>query len=55
MKIRLHLNEDIAYRFSVHCRTVSRNFNKVLDVMAAKLSHLIKWPDRDTRQKNYAN
>ena len=49
MKIRLHLyDEDLAYRFSVHRTTVSRNFHRVLDVMAAKTSHLIKWPDRDT-------
>ena len=37
MKIRLNLfDEDIAYRFSVHHTTVSRNFHKVLDVMAAR-------------------
>ena len=43
MKIRLNLfDEDIAYRFSVHRTTVSRNFHKVLDVMAARTGHLIK-------------
>lgn len=46
MFLRLNLfDEDIGYRFSVHRTTVSRNFHKVLDV---KLSHLIKWPDRET-------
>ena len=49
MKLRLNLfDEDIGYCFSVHCTTVSRNFHKVLDVMDVKLSHLIKWPDRET-------
>ena len=47
--MRLNLfDEDIGYRFSVHRTTVSRNFHKVLDVMDVKLSHLIKWPDRET-------
>lgn len=49
MKLRLNLfDEDIGYRFCVHRTTVSRNFHKVLDVMDVKLSHLIKWPDRET-------
>ena len=49
MKLRLNLfDEDIGYRFSVHRTTVSRNFHKVLDVMDTKLSHLIKWPGRQT-------
>ena len=48
MKLRLNLfDEDIGYRFSAHRTTVSRNFHKVLDVMDVKLSHLIKWPDRE--------
>ena len=48
MKIRLNLfDEDIALRFSVHRSTVSRNFYKVLEVMAVKTAHLIKWPDRE--------
>ena len=49
IKLRLNLfDEDIGYRFGVHRTTVSRNFHKVLDVMDVKLSHLIKWPDRET-------
>ena len=48
LKIRLGLyDEDIGDRFGIHPSTVSRNF-RVLDVMAIKTSHLIKWPDRDT-------
>ncbi len=51
LKIRLNLyDEDIADRFNVHPSTVSRNFHRVLDVMAIKTAHLIKWPDRDTLQ-----
>ena len=47
--IRLNLyEEDITYRFDVHHTTVSRCFYRVLDVMHAKLSHLIKWPERET-------
>ncbi len=49
LKIRLGLyDEDIADRFGVHPSTVSRNFHRVLDVMAIKTAHLIKWPDRET-------
>ncbi len=49
MKLRLNLfEEDIGYRFGVHPSTVSRNFHRVLDVVAARTTHLIKWPDRDT-------
>ena len=49
IKLRFNLfDEDIGYCFSVHRTTVSRNFHKVLDVMDVKLSHLIKWPDRET-------
>lgn len=49
LKIRLGLyDEDIADCFGVHPSTVSRNFHRVLDVMAIKTAHLIKWPDRET-------
>ena len=45
-KLRLNLfDEDSACRFGVH---QSRNFHCVLDVLAVKTAHLIKWPDRDT-------
>lgn len=49
LKIRLNLfDEDIGDRFGVHKSTVSRNFHRVLDVMAVKTAHLLKWPDRET-------
>ena len=49
VKLRLNLfDEDIAARFGVHQSTVSRNFHKLLDVMAVKTAFLIKWPDRLT-------
>ena len=49
MKLRLNLmDEDLAFRFGVHCSTVSRYFHQVLDVMAVKTAPFIKWPDRDT-------
>ena len=52
MKVRLNLfEEDLAFRFGVHKSTVSRSFHKVLDVMAVRTAHLIKWPDRDTLQE----
>ncbi len=54
MKLRLNLmDEDIAFRFGVHQSTVSRNFHKILDIMNARLTHLIKWPDRETFVKLY--
>ena len=47
MKLRLNLfDDDLAYRFGVHHSTVSRNFHRVLDVMAVRTEHLIKWPER---------
>ncbi len=50
LKIGLGLyDEDIADRFGVHPpSTVSKNFHRVLDVVATKTAHLIKWPDRET-------
>ena len=52
MKIRLGLyNEDLAYRFGVHKSTVTRCFHAVLEVAAARLHYLIKWPDRETLRK----
>jgi len=48
LKLRLNLfDEDIGYRFGVHPSTVSRNFHRILDVAATKMSFLIKWPERD--------
>ena len=51
LKIRLNLfDEDIGDRFGVH----KRNFHHVLDIMAVKTAHLIKWPDRETLQQTMA-
>ena len=52
MRLRLNLgNRDLGYRFGVHESTVSRYFNKWVDVLAVKLAVFIKWPDRDELQK----
>ena len=52
LKIRLNLfDEDIGDRFGIHKSTVSRNFHRVLDIMAVKTAHLIKWPDGETLQQ----
>jgi len=43
--MKLHLNlmdEDLAFRFGVHCSTISRYFHQVLDVMAVKTAPFIK-------------
>ena len=42
VKIRLNLaNRDIGYRFMIHHSTVSKIYNRVLDVMSERLGHLI--------------
>ena len=47
VKIRLNLaNQDLAYRFQIHQGTVSKIYNRVLDVMAARLGPFIHWPSR---------
>ncbi len=52
MRLRLNLAcQDLAYRFKVHCSTISRNFHFVLDILYAELKPLILWPDRDTLRK----
>ena len=48
MKMRLNLgDQDLGYRFGVHQSTISRYFNKVLDVMYTRLQPLIKWPGKE--------
>ena len=48
MKLRLNLTEcDLGYRFNISQPSVSRIFNKWLDVFHARLSWLIRWPGRD--------
>ena len=52
MRLRLNLAcQDLAYRFKVHCSTISRNFHFVLDILYTELKPLILWPDRDTLRK----
>jgi len=47
MKLRLNLgDQDLAYRFQIGQATVSRYFNRWLDVLYLSLSFLIKWPER---------
>ena len=52
MKLRLNLgDQDLAYRFGIHQSTVSRYFNKWLDVLYKKLSVFVCWPERDQLMK----
>lgn len=54
IKIRPNLfDEDIGYRFSVHHASVSKNFPKVLDVMAVKTSQMTwsRYPTRNHASK----
>ena len=52
MKLRLNLgDQDLAYRFQVTQSTVSRYFNRWLDVLYTCLSCLITWPERDQLMK----
>ena len=47
MKMRLNLgDQDLGYRFGVHQSTISRYFNKVLNVMYTRLQPLVKWPGK---------
>lgn len=44
MKLRLNLgDQDLAYRFAIHQSTVSRYFNKWLDILYHKLSVFVSW------------
>ena len=48
MKLRLNLgDQDLAYRFNISQPTVSRYFNKWIDILYVRLKPLIKWPNRD--------
>ena len=48
MKLRLNLgDQDIAYKFAVSQSTVSRYFNKWLDILYHKLSVFVSWPERE--------
>ena len=52
VKLRLNCQiQDLAYRFSVSCATVSRVFLKWMTAMDQCLRTLIVWPDRESLQK----
>ena len=47
MKLQLNLGERaLAYRFQIGQATVSRYFNRWLDVLYSSLSFAIRWPER---------
>ena len=48
MKICLDVdNELLAYMFDVHALTVSRYFQKWIEVMHERLKPLVKWPEQE--------
>lgn len=52
MKFRLDVGEqDLAYRFGINQSTVSRCISKWVDILFAKLSFLIQWPEWDQLMK----
>ena len=52
MKLRMNpSNYDLAFRFCVHETTVSRCLNKWIQIMDARLSCLIQWPNTDSLHK----
>ena len=52
MRLRNNLSfPDLGYRFEIHPTTVSRIFNRVLDLLFIKLKLLIKWPERAALKK----
>ncbi|KAM7312953.1 hypothetical protein ISCGN_009857 [Ixodes scapularis] len=52
MRLRLYLSvQDLAYRFRISASTVSRVFEKWLNVFYDRLSPLIRWPTSDQLAK----
>ena len=52
LKVRLNLdNQLIAFQFGIHASTVSRCFQKWIDVMYERLKPLVKWPDHEQLYK----
>ena len=48
MKIKLNCPfQDLAYRFGVSVSTVSRIFDKWIDIMSTRLQFLLLWPQRE--------
>ena len=53
VRLRLALiYEDLAHRFDISVASVSRIFQKWVDIMFAKLRFLIAWPQRDIIRQN---
>lgn len=51
--IRLRLNlplQDLAYRFSVSCATVSRIWHQIINILHERLEFIIEWPEREVLQ-----
>ena len=40
-------NQDLAYRFGINMSKVTKVFHMWIDVLAANMKSLIKWPDRE--------
>ena len=52
LRLRLNLTcEDISYRFNVSQSTVSRIFLNILDLTFARVSFLVRWPEREELYK----
>ncbi|PFX28408.1 hypothetical protein AWC38_SpisGene6876 [Stylophora pistillata] len=52
MKIKLNCPfQDLAYRFGISVSTVSRIFDRWIDVMSTRLQFLILWPQREELMK----
>ena len=48
MKLKLNCPfQDLAYRFWISISTVSRIFDKWIDIMSTRLQFLIVWPERE--------
>ncbi len=48
MKLRLNLgNQDLAYRFGISQSTVSKYFQKWINVMYIRLQPVIRWPSHE--------
>ena len=53
MKLRLNSPfQDFAYRWGISISTVTRIFNKWIDVMNKKMKFLIMWPFKDILRQN---
>ena len=51
LRLGLHV-EDLGYRFGISNTSVTRIFQKWLEVMYHRLHFLIKWPEREVIRQN---